>query len=117
MSAFWTGFVFRAIQAYVKLIIIARILDKDVDLFQGRLDSFVKEVLEVDINFHKGVGLRVKVPGAGQVRGQELRAFLASIRNIKNDQQEIAGILSENLELLAQFNQLTEPLRGLGQDY
>uniref|UniRef100_A0A1B6HB38 Protein kinase domain-containing protein n=1 Tax=Homalodisca liturata TaxID=320908 RepID=A0A1B6HB38_9HEMI len=98
---------------YVK----ARILDKDVDLFQGRLDSFVKEVLEVDINFHKGVGLRGKVPGAGRVRGQELRAFLASIRNIKNDQQEIAGILSENLELLVQFNQLTEPLRGLGQDY
>uniref|UniRef100_A0A1B6LYB1 Protein kinase domain-containing protein n=1 Tax=Graphocephala atropunctata TaxID=36148 RepID=A0A1B6LYB1_9HEMI len=98
---------------YVK----ARILDKDVDMFQGQLDAFVEEVLETDVNFHKGLGLKGKVTGAGQVRGQQLRAFQASIRSILTDQQEMSAVLGENLELMGQLNQLTEPLCGSVLDH
>lgn len=51
----------------------ARILDKDVEGFQGRLDTFVEVVLESDVNFHKGLENVSRVQGAGRIRNQDLR--------------------------------------------
>lgn len=91
----------------------ARILDKDVDVFQGRLDSFVNLVLENDIGFHKGLENVSRVQGAGRVRSQELRPIRTSIKNILSVQHEINATLWENNELMSQLDQLTAPLRQL----
>lgn len=85
----------------------ARILDKDVDTFETRLESFVDSIIEADRSFHKELVNVSRVHGAGRIRNQELRTFRASIKDILNVQDEIASVIKDNSELVSQFQNLT----------
>ncbi|XP_075215818.1 I-kappaB kinase epsilon [Lycorma delicatula] len=82
----------------------ARILDKDADAFQRRLEAFISRVVDNDQSFHDELVNVSRVKGAGRIRGQELKSFFrTSIKEIINIQDEAYNVLKENTELVAQF--------------
>lgn len=93
-------------QIYNSFKFQAHILDKDVDTFDTRLESFINDVNEADRNFHKELVNVSRVHGVGRIRHQELRTFRASIKDIMNSQDEIASVIKDNSELLTQFQNL-----------
>uniref|UniRef100_A0A1B6E921 Protein kinase domain-containing protein n=1 Tax=Clastoptera arizonana TaxID=38151 RepID=A0A1B6E921_9HEMI len=88
----------------------ARILDKDVETFETRLEAFINDVIEADRNFHKELLNVCRVQGVGRIRHQELRTYRASIKEIINSQEDIATIIKDNSELVTQFQNLANSL-------
>ncbi|RZF44680.1 hypothetical protein LSTR_LSTR000632 [Laodelphax striatellus] len=92
----------------------ARILDKDVDTFERRLEAFVARVVDNDHSFHDELVNVSRVKGAGRIRGQELKSFFrTSIKDILSGQDEISTVISENTDLIRQFNNMA---KGLGEE-
>nr|CAD7439248.1 unnamed protein product [Timema bartmani]CAD7459470.1 unnamed protein product [Timema tahoe] len=101
----------------------ARILDKDVDTFERRLDTFSRRSTEADCIFHSGlqeVLQRVTVDGkivprtpGRQTRGREsAKKFRNSIKDIRAVQEEISSVLKENNDLVSKFHNLAFALNG-----
>nr|CAD7397524.1 unnamed protein product [Timema poppensis] len=95
----------------------ARILDKDVDTFEHRLDTFSRRSTEADCIFHNSlqeVLQRVTVDGkiaprtpGRQTRGREsAKKFRNSIKDIRVVQEEISSVLKENSDLVSKFHNL-----------
>ncbi|XP_022189807.2 serine/threonine-protein kinase TBK1 isoform X1 [Nilaparvata lugens] len=85
----------------------ARILDKDVETFERRLDALVARVVDNDLSFHDELVNVSRVKGAGRIRGQELKSlFRTSIKDILSGQDEISTVISENTDLIRQFKGL-----------
>ncbi|KAJ9577300.1 hypothetical protein L9F63_006139 [Diploptera punctata] len=102
----------------------ARILDKDIDAYERRLEAFAHRLSKVDLTFHQKLQDQVKldtkpnpipIKSIHKVR-RDNKVFHKSIKDILAVQGEMATMMRENSELVNQFQQLTMNFVGDGAE-
>lgn len=96
----------------------ARILDKDVDACEKRLEAFSHRLAESDCSFYQKLEARqsgrTRTAPAKQMHKvhQDAKVIHNSFKDIMAVQDEVISMVRENSEILAQFQHLTGALIG-----
>jgi TANK-binding kinase 1 len=95
-----------------------RILDKDLDAYEKRLEAFSRHLTESDCIFYQNLQTRqdggAKSSPVKQMNKvhQDVKVIHNSFKDIKAVQDEMITMARENSEILTQFKQLTDSLLG-----
>jgi hypothetical protein len=97
-----------------------RILDKDLDAYEKRLEAFSCRLADSDCVFYQKLqamqDARTRPAPVKQINKvhQDAKVIHSSFKDIKAVQSEVMSMVKENSQILIQFQQLTESLVGNG---